>query len=126
MPQPMVEVLPSSSGPPGTKVKLSGVNFNPGQVEIRWNAIDGPVIGTGNGPNFSEATAAVPKVAQGLYVIFLISREEGGAVGNTARTAFEVTGDPARSGDSVAAPSRFQGHGKNGATREKTSYMLPS
>ncbi|HSH58973.1 MAG TPA: hypothetical protein VK988_04895 [Acidimicrobiales bacterium] len=57
-------------------------------VEIRWNALDGPVVGTAVADpsgNFS-AEVTVPEAAPGVYSLLVVA--EGAGLG---RTAFEVT-----------------------------------
>lgn len=92
VPQPrLVAVLPDSSGPPGTEVTIDGLGFDPGRAEVRWNSREGEVLATANGPDFS-VTITVPEAPAGLYALVVLSRQPGGAIGNTARAAFQVTG----------------------------------
>lgn len=85
----LVTVHPRSSGPPGTEVTVSVLGFDPGRSEIRWNAVDGPLLGSANGPDFS-ASVAIPAVADGLYHLIVLSRSSGGMIGNTSSVSFQV------------------------------------
>ena len=100
VPQPrLVSVLPLSSGPPGTEVTVDGLGFDPTRAEVRWNARDGQLLASATGPDFSVGVK-IPDSTPGLYALVVLSRQPGGAIGNTARAAFQVT-DPA--GDQGAA-----------------------
>ncbi|MGH9151540.1 MAG: hypothetical protein ACRD03_03830, partial [Acidimicrobiales bacterium] len=100
VPQPrLVAVLPDSSGPPGTEVTVDGLGFDRGRAEVRWNSRDGALLASADGPDFS-ATITIPDVPAGLYALIVLSRQPGGAIGNTARAAFEVTG-PVATGDTT-------------------------
>lgn len=91
VPYPLLTVGPRSSGPVGTDVKVSGVSFAPGQIEVRWNAIDGPVLGTAGDPDFS-LNAKIPQADEGMYAIVALTRDGDGGVSSLARASFLVTG----------------------------------
>lgn len=99
IPYPIITVGPRSSGPAGADISVSGVSFAPGQIEVRWNAIDGPVIGTASDPDFS-VDATVPEVPEGMYAIVALTRDGDGGVSSLARASFLV----ARPGRSDAEP----------------------
>ncbi|MEJ7763992.1 MAG: hypothetical protein WKF86_00690 [Acidimicrobiales bacterium] len=90
VPQPLLTLTPVASGPEGTEVIVNAYSVS-GRAEIRWNAIDGPMLGTGQGPVFS-VPLKVPSSAPGLYTVLLLERGPGGALGSTGRAAFQVTG----------------------------------
>ena len=102
VPQPMIaSVQPRSSAAPGEQVTVVGENFPGSPVEIRWNGLQGPLLGTGNGPSFSIAVT-VPDEVPGLYLLTALSRQPGGQVGDTARASFQVQG---AAGEAAAAPA---------------------
>lgn len=94
VPQPTItSVQPRASGPAGAEVTVAGENFEDGPVELRWNEVQGPLLGESDGPAFS-IPVTVPDDPEGLYVLIALSRQAGGGVGATARTSFLV-GEPA-------------------------------
>lgn len=102
VPQPrLITLQPRSSGPAGSAVTVAALGFDPGRAEIRWNAGDGELLGTANGPDFSVGVT-VPQVAVGLYHVVVLARSPGGEIGNTSTVSFEVT---AEGGAAAAAPS---------------------
>lgn len=90
VPQPYLLVEPRSSGPPGTKVEVVGTNFEAGPPEIRWNGIDGTLLGKASSPQFS-LTVAIPDDDEGLYALVAVSRGPQGQVTGVTRAAFAVT-----------------------------------
>lgn len=98
VPQPLITLTPMASGPPGTEVTVNGYAIN-GQAEVRWNALDGPLLADALGPVFS-VPIVVPEAEEGLYGLIVLERAADGSLGSTARAAFEVTGEP-----SSAAPA---------------------
>lgn len=109
VPQPLIVVSPKSSGPPGAQVTVDGFAMN-GLVEIRWNAIDGPLLAEGEGPVFS-VPVTVPETDEGVYTLLALERDANGGLGSTARSSFEVTGGsgsspPRRSQSSPVATSQ--------------------
>lgn len=91
VPQPYIVVQPRASGPAGTQVEVVGDNFEGVAVEIRWNRLDGELLGKANGPAFS-LTVTIPDQAEGLYSLLAVSRGAQGEVGSIARAAFSLTG----------------------------------
>lgn len=90
VPQPtIVAVQPRASAPAGGQVTVLGDNFDGAPVEIRWNGLQGTLLGTGNGPSFS-IPITVPDDEPGLYVLTALSRQPGGGVGGTARASFQI------------------------------------
>ncbi|HUP68633.1 MAG TPA: hypothetical protein VM142_02340 [Acidimicrobiales bacterium] len=90
VPQPLLSIKPDASGPASSEVLVEG-NSVPGAVEVRWNALDGPMLARPTGPNFSSAVT-IPRADEGLYAIVVIGRAPDGSVSATGRAAFEVTG----------------------------------
>jgi len=78
-----------ASGPAGAEVTVNGYSVS-GRVEVRWNALDGPLLATAQGPSFS-APAKIPAADPGLYTVLVLERGSGGALGSTGRAAFQVT-----------------------------------
>lgn len=96
--QPKVSSQGTSSGPAGSQITLTGRDFAPGRVEIRWNTLTGQMLGEALGPSFS-VSVTIPNAAVGMHYILAVP-----SVGNRATMPFEVT-----------APAR-QGTGSSGAT----------
>lgn len=91
VPQPrLLTVQPRSSGPAGTEVTLAALGFDPGRAEIRWNAVDGELLGVANGPEFS-VPVTIPRAPEGLYNLIVLARSPGGEIGNTGAVSFQVT-----------------------------------
>ena len=88
----LVSLQPRSSGKAGSQVTVSGLGFDPGRAEIRWNDADGPLLGTASGPNFS-VQVTIPEAPEGLYAIVVLSRAATGGVGNAGRAAFQIASD---------------------------------
>ncbi len=74
---PTLDVVPRQAGV-GSQVTLKGVSYNPNPVVVRFNALDGPVIGTirptggtGTSSNWNlEGTVTLPADAKpGNYVL---------------------------------------------------------
>lgn len=89
VPQPLLLVQPAASGSPGAKLTAMGTTFGTGPAEVRWNALDGPLLGTGTGPDFS-VELTVPDVPDGLYTLVGIARSSGGGIAGTARATLRV------------------------------------
>jgi hypothetical protein len=103
----LVTLRPNSSGPAGSEVTVNGFNLDQGPAEVRWNGVDGPLLGQAEGPNIS-VPVTIPGVSTGLYAVVVISRQPSGGIGNTATVPFQVTapgdvandsGPPVESGD---------------------------
>ncbi len=93
MPQPrLITLQPRSSGPPGTSLTVAALGFDPGRAEIRWNAGDGELLGTANGPDFS-VSVTIPQVTEGLYHLVVLARSPSGEIGNTNTVSFEVVAE---------------------------------
>lgn len=122
VPQPLVTIEPAASGPAGSEVTVEGVALN-GRVEVRWNAIDGPLLATGSGPEISAAVA-IPSVSPGLYSVVVVEREPGGGLGSSGRAAFLVTGDGGPGGG--VAEEEAAGPGDSGdAVPDQRSASVP-
>ncbi len=93
VPIPIVTLQPSSSGPPGTLVTVRGTYFlERGTIDIRWNEVDGPVLATTEGMEFSTEVR-IPDAPAGLYTIVVLSRRADGSLNDTkAAVVFQVTG----------------------------------
>lgn len=93
-PQARVLATSAASGPPESEVTVRGEAVSPaGPVELRWNGVRGPVIGTALADAYGrfEAEAAIPAAQPGVHAIIVVS--EGAGVG---RSPFLVT--PSSSG----------------------------
>ncbi len=89
-PLPVLTVQPRASGPGGTQVTVEGVDFGEGvESEIRWNAIDGPLLARGSRGAFS-VSVTIPQVDDGDYAIVAFSRLVDDSVGVKAATTFRI------------------------------------
>lgn len=105
VPQPrLITLQPRSSGPAGSAVTVAALGFDPGRAEVRWNAGDGELLGTANGPDFSVGVT-IPQVAEGLYHVVVLARSPGGEIGNTSTVSFEVTGEAGAAAGASSPPA---------------------
>lgn len=96
MPQPLVTLQPRASGPAGSKLTVEATSVT-GTSEIRWNALDGPQLAAGVGPNLSQPIT-IPPAPDGLYTVLVLERRPDGSVGSTGRAAFLIGAAPAGTG----------------------------
>lgn len=106
-----------TAGPPGTRATVTGKNFAPGPVEIRWNTNGGTVLATASGPSFSVAVT-IPEVAPDVYTVVAVARQGTTIIGQ-ASTAFEVT--PAAAAERGGYTSSTGDGGQTGGTQARTS-----
>ncbi|HEV2125952.1 MAG TPA: hypothetical protein VGW38_24610 [Chloroflexota bacterium] len=115
VPQPLLSVQPHASAQPGSNVTVTGISFGTATAEIRWNGIEGPLLATAEGPDFSTEIT-IPDVPAGLYTVIGIARQAGGGLDGTAAISFQVTdfseaGEPSSPGAAVtAAPAPNHRH----------------
>ena len=87
---PHVYSTSPESGAPGTDVTVTGQAISAkGPVDIRWNGLQGPVLGVAKpdaAGNFS-VTVKVPEASPGVYFLVAVAGDSG-----VARHVFEVTG----------------------------------
>lgn len=112
----LISLQPGPSGPSGSKVVVNGLGFEQSPVELRWNAPDGPRLGSARGPNFS-AKVTIPKVRDGLYTLIALERQQDGSIGNAGSAPFEVTA----SGEARPSPGRATGTGDRPRTESLPS-----
>ncbi len=91
VPQPLVQLSPRSSGQVGAKGTISAVRLSGGAIEVRWNALDGPLLATGSGTDL-QADFTVPPASDGLYTLITLVRATDGAVASSVSVPFEVVG----------------------------------
>lgn len=104
VPQPLVSLQPTGSGPAGGEVTVNGVSVA-GDAEIRWNGLQGPLLATVAGPAFTSKVK-VPAADPGLYTIIVLERTPSGGVGSTGRAAYLVTsGGPAPAPGAATPPA---------------------
>lgn len=102
--------LPMSVKPgaaaPGTPVTVSGESAR-GPVELRWNGVDGPLVGRAADGSAFALGFKVPDVAPGVYTLVALARSSDGTVASKGTASFEVTTASSVAGVSqpVAAPS---------------------
>lgn len=105
-PLPLLTVEPQSSGVVGARVTIEGVDFGEGPTEVRWNAIDGPILGRGSADSFMVAVT-IPAAGDGVYGIVALARRVDGSVGVKAVTPFLVTSGGGSTGPgSLSSPER--------------------
>jgi len=93
-------------------MSLSGRNFQAGPVpvEIRWDSIDGPVIGTAQGPDFSTAAKIPTNATLGVHYVVAIQRDVSGLVVAKMTETYEVVkgGSPSGTGNQASMPAARQ------------------
>ncbi len=78
------------SGPAGSSATASLSGFPPGEpIEIRWNALDGKVLGNGTAPTVPFAVPA--DAAPGTYIVVAMTTDEHGDH-SAARATFTISG----------------------------------
>lgn len=112
---PTLEVIPRQANP-GSEVTLKGVSYNRNPVAVRFNALDGPIIGTiqptggtGTSSNWNlEGTVTLPAdVKPGNYVLIATQPSADGkltqiptrALVSISGTTAPVLGAPLTAGD---------------------------
>jgi hypothetical protein len=123
--------LSTTSAKPGQEVTVTGTGFQAGnQANVRWNALDGPVLATVAPPITSgnlSATFTVPQgTAPGSYVVIVTQTKADGSLSlSPIRAVMSVTGDagaqpvvgaPAATADSAAR--------SNGLVRDDESISM--
>lgn len=102
VPQPLILIEPAPSGAPGSQAVVHGLLFGgSGEVEIRWNHIDGPKLAAASGDEFS-VPITIPAADPGLYTVIAAIRSPAGVVSIGGRASFLVTGPASASPTSVA------------------------
>lgn len=88
-PQPRVVAASAESGPPGKSVVVRGEAVAPaGPIELRWNAVRGPVVAAtlADADGRFSSEVRIPEVPPGVHTIFVVAGTTG-----VGRTPFEVT-----------------------------------
>lgn len=96
--QPSILSVGPMSSAPNTEVTVTGRAVAAGPVEVRWNALDGPMLAKVGADARGDfvTTITVPNARPGVYSIIAVAQNTG-----VARMAFEVT--PSSSGAEEAA-----------------------
>lgn len=105
-----------TSGPVGTQVTVTGRDFDPGPVQVRWNSKSGQLLGEGQGPTFS-VPITIPQAPAGVHYIVAV-QPLGGA---TASLAFEVTAPARTTTNSTTNNSGTTSASASGAEEETTT-----
>lgn len=84
------------SGPMGTRVSINCIGFErQAPVEIRWNSVDGPVVGNAMASDrdgsFTVAISPPAGSPAEVHYITAVQRRPDGTVGNKASDVFELT-----------------------------------
>lgn len=104
VPQPrLITVQPRASGPAGSEVTVASLGFDPGRAEVRWNAADGDLLASAEGPDFS-VPVKIPEAPDGVYHVVVLARSPGGEIGNTASVSFQVTSSATASDSPAPRP----------------------
>lgn len=109
--------LSPTQGPAGQQVNVSGRGFSAhdvtdvrnGVVEIRFDSLNGPVLGTATATKGGEITAAItiPQgAAPGTHMVVATQNRANGtpASGTPARQSFTVVASPAQAANTQASP----------------------
>ena len=79
-----IMALSVDSGLAGTEVTLQGASFNPAhRVDLYWNRVDGPKLGTVDAPRFSvkvKIPEDAPVVNEGHFIIAVQRNKDGKVV----------------------------------------------
>ncbi|MGH2771937.1 MAG: hypothetical protein ACRDIU_02200 [Actinomycetota bacterium] len=78
------------SGPAGVPVNITGSTFGPAPVEIRWNSVDGQILATAQGPDFTVAVTPPADARADFY--YVVAIQKGPEAVFKASGIFEVTG----------------------------------
>ena len=81
--------LSASSGGVGDTVEVTGSRFY-GRVEVRWQTVDGPVLGRSSTSPFT-LSVTIPPVPKGVYIINAVVWNDDGTIKQRQKEAFEVT-----------------------------------
>lgn len=90
VPQPFLSISPLASGPVGAQVTVYGTDFGSGDVEIRWNGVQGSLLAEAAGDEFSMPVT-IPEAPVGLYLMVGLIRDGNGNVTQKGAASFEVT-----------------------------------
>ena len=93
--------LSPASGVAGSTVVVTGANYAPGTVEVRWGGVTGPILGTTPGGNFTSTVKVPAEAPAGVYYLVAVQRDGAGGVESKVADTFEVTGGPAGASDAV-------------------------
>lgn len=88
--EPLVVIEPQASGPAGQPVRVVGLGFDGGQVELRWNSTEGERLAATVGPDFTTSMV-VPSGSAGFNTVVAVSRDANGRIGTAASAGFLVT-----------------------------------
>ena len=89
-PQPYLLIRPRASGAAGAEVTVDGRLFDNGKrIELRWNATDGPLLGTAQTADFA-VPVTIPQAPIGLYTLVAVTRSPAGVQGGVARAGFQI------------------------------------
>lgn len=86
-PQAIIYLGPSSTGPAGATITVTGKGFVPGPVEIRVDS--GRLLATATGPDFS-VRVRIPATEPGVYYVNAVANKPDGSVAGQASRALRV------------------------------------
>lgn len=97
-PSAYISVGPSAA-PAGSRVTVEGRNFENERVEIRWNGIDGPLLGAATGPSFRVQVPTPAAAKPGVYYVVAVANAGKGSA------PFEVAESTSSTGDTETSES---------------------
>lgn len=96
---------------------VNGQEFERAPVEIRWNAVTGPLLATADGPTFSLTATAPADVVPGVYYVVAVQRDTDGSVKKRLSATMEIPGSSGTVSPAPRFPSAAQ-PGLDTATNE--------
>ncbi len=106
-PQLPFGVTPLSAAPLSA-VTVSG-SAPSGAVEIRWDGVEGPVIGQADAGSALAVGVRIPDAAPGMHTIVAVTRGTDGTVSSKGVASFEVTAPGAAPGKAAVASNHWSG-----------------
>jgi len=109
------------AGPGRTDLRVEAAGFRPGQVEVRWNSSEGPLMGNGTADAKGNVltSAVVPDSGPSINYVVVLQRSPGSdLVYLKATQTFEVTRGSAKALRHTTDPGLWQGF----ADRDNSSF----
>ena len=84
-----ITLQPKAEGQAGGPLTVKGYGLEGASLEIRWNGIQGPQLGSVTGSDF-ESNVTIPAEARGLNSIVVVGRSEDGTLLNAVSSPVDV------------------------------------
>lgn len=125
--------LQPQSGPSGSTTTVKGESFPKGDVEIRWDSLNGQVLGMAQGPSFS-LPVTIPNVEPGVYRVLATAMwdDRERALGrasftvNTTTTTAESTSPQPEQPEQSGSGSGGQQQAPSASEGQSTGPSAPS